>query len=191
MIAAPPGTNFQATLEGADPGHVGDVGVEILDASQNSAVARTTGGIVEPRSGVYVASLIAPWDAGSYTLIWDTGGTNPEYGTEQLVVLDLVSSATVLSAVSQIFEPPGVALRTFFGFAGVFPPGTVVSAYPPSSAPLNPGASGPASGPTGPADDSATVTAAGSVTFHTIKEGTDYFIGAQVGGVWHYMHVIA
>jgi hypothetical protein len=89
MIYTRPGDAIEPTLEGAPAGLEGTIGVRIIDAPTDAElVARTTVGIVErpAGSGIYTATLTAPADAGSYLVVWDTGGAAPTFAAEELVV---------------------------------------------------------------------------------------------------------
>lgn len=89
MIYAIPGSTFTAVLEGAATGLVGTVGVRIENPDGSNNTARTTSGIVELEagSGAYAASgLVAPDTAGTYIVIWDTGGGSPSWASEELTV---------------------------------------------------------------------------------------------------------
>lgn len=88
MIYARTAATFTATLEGAPTGLTGTLGVRIENTDGTTAVARHTTGITELQagSGVYAALLTAPDDAGSYVVLWDTGGDQPTYASEDLTV---------------------------------------------------------------------------------------------------------
>lgn len=96
MIYARPNEPFDAVLEGAPTGLAGTptLGVRITRPSTATTVlARQTTRIGETPagSGVYVAALTAPRDAGDYLVLWDTipGGAplNPDHSfTEELTV---------------------------------------------------------------------------------------------------------
>lgn len=78
---------FEATADGAPSGLVGTIGVQITDGAVVVS-PRTTSGIVElpANSGVYVATLTAPSDAGDYDVVFDTGGESPVFASEDLIV---------------------------------------------------------------------------------------------------------
>jgi hypothetical protein len=89
MIYAAPGATFEASAEGAPTGLVGTIGVQIIDTPGGPVVlARTTAGIAEnpAGSGIYSVELVAPDDAGTYTVVWDTGGASPIYRSDTLEV---------------------------------------------------------------------------------------------------------
>lgn len=82
------GTTFPAVLDGAPTGQAGTIGVQIVTAVGGTVtVPRTTSGITEAPagSGIYTVTLTAP-AAGSYEVLWDTGGGTPTYAVEELLV---------------------------------------------------------------------------------------------------------
>lgn len=84
-----PGETFDATAQDAPTGLAGTIGVQVLDTPGNNVVTpRTTAGISEapPGSGIYSITLTAPTEAGSYLVVWDTGGATPAYTSEELTV---------------------------------------------------------------------------------------------------------
>jgi hypothetical protein len=89
MIYAAPGQTFTAISERATTGLTGTIGVRIERTDGTNHTPRTTAGIVEvePNSGVYAKSnLVAPSTAGTYLVMWDTGGGSPQFATEELTV---------------------------------------------------------------------------------------------------------
>jgi hypothetical protein len=88
-IYAPPATTIEAALTGASTGLVGTLGIRILDTPSGvTFLARTTAGIVEnpAGSGIYEWSGTGPSTAGTYSVVWDTGGATPVFTQEDLVV---------------------------------------------------------------------------------------------------------
>jgi hypothetical protein len=80
MIEARPGETFTASAGDAPTGLVGTIGVRIENSDGTNHTPRTTAGIVElePGSGAYVKTgLVAPTEAGTYQILWDTGGVSP------------------------------------------------------------------------------------------------------------------
>lgn len=104
-IWAAPGTSFEATSSNTTTGLTGTLGVRIMDGQGATTTARVTTGIVETpaSSGIYTATITAPSTAGSYTVVWDTGGGTPLFAVEDLQV-----TSTAPAAVS----PSGVDLTT-------------------------------------------------------------------------------
>ncbi|MCU1500582.1 MAG: hypothetical protein JWM47_4535 [Acidimicrobiales bacterium] len=92
MISVQASETFQATLDGAPTGLVGTLGVRIEDADATILIARATTGIVEVTagSGIYLATVTAPGvpspEDAPYVVLWDTGGDDPIYAEESLVV---------------------------------------------------------------------------------------------------------
>lgn len=117
MIYSPPNTSFEAIVEGFASGLVGTVGVRVRDNQGADTIARTTAGIAEDiaGSGIYRVTLTAPNTAGQYTVVWDTGGSNPRYATEELTISTSVfpsgvptgSDLCALSDVRTALELPG------------------------------------------------------------------------------------
>lgn len=87
-IYAAPGTTFEATSSNVTTGLTGTLGVRIMDGQGNTTTARTTDDIIETPagSGIYTATLTAPETAGTYTVVWDTGGSEPRWAVEDLQV---------------------------------------------------------------------------------------------------------
>jgi hypothetical protein len=87
-VVAASGTVFEATVTDAPPNMVGEIGVQIQDGQGVATVPRTTDGIVESpaASGFYTATLTAPIEVGQYLIVWDTGGPEPEFAVEDLLV---------------------------------------------------------------------------------------------------------
>lgn len=134
------------------------------DTGLSVVIGPITTGITNTGTQRYKATLSIPVSvaAGDYEVQWDDG-SGAWAAKEDLTV------GPSLTDISP----------TLTDLGRKFPGGTVVSAYGPSAAPI--GGSG---GPTGTATDTATVTAAGTVTFADLRRGIEYFIGAQVSGVW-------
>lgn len=89
MLYARPAQSFDITLSGAPTGLTGTLGVRVIDQPAGTTiVARTTAGISEQPagSGIYSATLTAPSTAGTYLVVWDTGGVTPVYASEELQV---------------------------------------------------------------------------------------------------------
>lgn len=88
MIRATPGQSIESTTTGAPTGLVGTIGVRIVDGVGGTTLARSTSGIVESpaSSGIYTATLTAPTTAGTYVIVWDTGGGTPEWAADDLLV---------------------------------------------------------------------------------------------------------
>lgn len=89
MIYAYPGSAFTAIGEGFATGLAGTIGVRIENADGTNHTARTTAGIVEleAASGAYAkTNLVAPTTAGTYIVLWDSGGATPSFASEELVV---------------------------------------------------------------------------------------------------------
>jgi hypothetical protein len=88
MIYANPADMFTAVLEGATSG-LTTIGVRIENGDGSNHTPRTTVGVVEleASSGTYVKDdLAAPSSQGTYIILWDTGGANPEFASEELRV---------------------------------------------------------------------------------------------------------
>jgi hypothetical protein len=99
MIYARPADTFDATTNGAPTGLTGTLGVRVIDQPAGATMlARTTAGISEqpPGSGIYSVTLIAPAIAGSYLVVWDTGGATPVYASEELQVAGVTVADVVL-----------------------------------------------------------------------------------------------
>lgn len=99
MIYARPSQSFDSTTQNAPTGLVGTIGVRIIDQPAGTTVtARTTTGIAEQPagSGIYSATLTAPATAGTYLVVWDTGGGSPRFASEELVVTGVLPSDVVL-----------------------------------------------------------------------------------------------
>jgi hypothetical protein len=100
MIYARPADTFDATTNGAPTGLTGTLGVRVIDQPAGATMlARTTAGISEqpPGSGIYSVTLIAPAIAGSYLVVWDTGGATPVYALEELQVAGVLPADVVIS----------------------------------------------------------------------------------------------
>ena len=93
-IYAAPGSTFEAYTSSTTTGLVGTMGVRIVDGQGNTTLARQTTGIIEhpAGSGLYAVTLTAPTTAGTYAVVWDTGGASPTWAEEDLWV---TSSAVV------------------------------------------------------------------------------------------------
>jgi hypothetical protein len=81
------GAGFEATTDGAPPGLVGTIGVRIR-RDETTVVSRTTAGITEDpgEPGRYIASLTAPSIIDRYSVVFDTGGPDPVFAEEELIV---------------------------------------------------------------------------------------------------------
>jgi hypothetical protein len=89
-IYAKPGTSFTAVVEGMSTGLVGVLGVRIEAGDGSNVSPRTVAGIVEvePGSGTYVTDdLVAPAEDGTYLVMWDSGGPEPVFASEDLIVV--------------------------------------------------------------------------------------------------------
>lgn len=113
MIYALPGQTFEATLDGADSGLVGTLGVRIIDTPTGTTVrARTTAGIVEApaASGLYAVALVASDDddvqlpAGGYSLVWDNGADPPDYYRDELIITSSLSVGPVVGVTPTIAD---------------------------------------------------------------------------------------
>jgi hypothetical protein len=112
MIYAQADTEFEATTDPVPSGLVGTIGVQITDTPTGTVVTpRITSGIIESPagSGLYAITLTAPSTAGTYSIIWDTGGSTPKYGREDLVVTTGFPSAVVPSGPHYASEADVVA----------------------------------------------------------------------------------
>lgn len=80
-------------------GLTGTVGVAIHDSSNNVILARTTSGITEDPtgSGAYNSLFSAIATTGYYRIIWDTGGSNPVYAIEDLVIAGTTPEGVVVT----------------------------------------------------------------------------------------------
>lgn len=99
ILIALPGATFEASIDNAPPGLVGQIGVRVISGEGLDAVARRTTGIVETPagSGVYVATLTAPAVADSYLIVWDTGEmpVPAAWASEELLISNTVLRSTV------------------------------------------------------------------------------------------------
>lgn len=103
-----PGETFEAVADNAPTGLVGTIGVRIIDTPGTTVITpRTTAGITEvpAGSGFYSASLTAPSDKGTYSVVWDTGGATPQYAREELRV---VSNPPTIPSPSGYCSPDDV-----------------------------------------------------------------------------------
>lgn len=88
-VTATVGQPFISIAEGATPGLVGTIGVQLLDIYGNVVISRTTAGISELAPGVYEWQCAsAPQYAGQYTILWDDGSDH--FATDDLEVSPLV-----------------------------------------------------------------------------------------------------
>lgn len=96
MIYARPEAEFTATVENVPASAADTLGVRIENTDGTTETARTTTGIVEVQadSGIYVATLTAPEDSGSYLILWDTGEDPPVYTQEALTVSSVLTLGT-------------------------------------------------------------------------------------------------
>lgn len=69
----PPGISFEAVAQWEIPGLVGTLGVTVFDGIGGTTIPRTTSGIVEVDTGVYVATITAPTTVGDYSIVFDDG----------------------------------------------------------------------------------------------------------------------
>jgi hypothetical protein len=141
----------------------------VVDADTGASVVigPITTGITNTGTQRYKATLSVPDSTavGDYEVQWDDG-SGAWTAIEDLVV----------------FLPSTDVAPTLTDLSRKFPGGTVVGAYPgPAGPPHAEGA------PIGPAEETATVSSAGTVTFAALRAGVDYFIGAQVSGEWRWV----
>jgi hypothetical protein len=103
-LTAVAGRPFEATVTDAPSGLVGVLGVAITDGDGGQPLPRTTEGIVESPSGsgVYTASLTAPDEPGDYVIVWDTGGSEPEFTVDDLLVLAAPASGDRYASVEDV-----------------------------------------------------------------------------------------
>jgi hypothetical protein len=130
VIEASASSPFEATLEGAPAGLIGTIAVRVTDpGTQTTVVARSSDGIVEypAGSGVYAATIVAPEQPGSYTVLWDLGEPLAPGGvfTEDLRVYAGAPPAPAPAGLLASVEDVELYLRTT---------GTVSA-----GAPINPG----------------------------------------------------
>lgn len=115
MIYAQPGTTFEATTQNAPTGLTGTIGVRIIDQPAGTAmVARTTAGISEqpPGSGIYSTTLTAPDAAGTYLVVWDTGGATPAFASEGLQVAASITAVPVPADIRPTVAEVSILERT-------------------------------------------------------------------------------
>lgn len=104
MIYTSTYSTFNANAVFPTSGLVSTIGVQILNDSGATVMARTTSGITErpTGSGIYFASinlatLPAAPNAGHYHLVWDNGSLTPgNCTTEDLVLFGVTTFATAL-----------------------------------------------------------------------------------------------
>lgn len=97
MIYATPSASIEAYAGPVASGLVGSIGVRIMDGAGGTALARTTAGIVETPagSGIYAATLTAPATAGTYAVVWDTGGGSPVFSAPEELVVNALGAGPV------------------------------------------------------------------------------------------------
>lgn len=90
MIFAQVGHTYEAMVEGMPTGLEGIIGIRVIDPTDDSTVlARTIAGISElvDGSGVYARDdMPEPAESGRFAVIWDSGGDDPIFASEELVV---------------------------------------------------------------------------------------------------------
>jgi len=88
MIYSQPSATVETVSDGFPTGLTGTIGYRLRDNQGADTIARTTAGITEDiaGSGIYRATFTAPATAGQYTIVWDSGGANPTYAPDDLVV---------------------------------------------------------------------------------------------------------
>jgi hypothetical protein len=113
-IWSAPDTPFIASAQDGPPNLVGTIGVQVINPiTQGVVIVRHTTGIVEdpPGSGVYYDSdppMTAPSDALTYSVQWDTGGMDPAFAIEDLIVTFTAPILTLKPIVAQVRMLPGV-----------------------------------------------------------------------------------
>lgn len=80
-----PSQQFEAVAQGFTTGLTGTIGVRIDDGAGANTTARSTASITEypSGSGIYMKTLTAPANEGTYNVVWDDGSV---YAVEQMVV---------------------------------------------------------------------------------------------------------
>lgn len=89
-IYAKPNEEVESVLEGANPGLVGTVGVQVINTATEVVVgARTTAGIKElpANSGAYYTKIKTPGTSGTYSISWDTGVVGPLTAAADILVV--------------------------------------------------------------------------------------------------------
>lgn len=83
-----PAATFEATFDQLETGLVGVAGWRINDGQGATVTTRSTTGVIEDPagSGSYNITGVAPSVAGSYNVVFDTGGDDPLYLNELLTV---------------------------------------------------------------------------------------------------------
>jgi hypothetical protein len=106
MLGAVVDQAFTAYTEEGVTGLVGTIGLTIQDEQGNVVAPRTVNGIAETPagSGVYAYTGVAPLVEGSYLLVWDTGGGNPQYFREFLQVAAIVSEDDSLETTADLTD---------------------------------------------------------------------------------------
>jgi hypothetical protein len=106
MIQVLPGTSYEATLSGAPPDLVGVIGVQLVDGEGTVVEARSTAGIVEspPDSGVYTVTRNAPAAGGTFLVTWDTGGADPVFTVEELLVTGSIGTVPSVDEVALLLR---------------------------------------------------------------------------------------
>lgn len=117
MIYAAPGATFLARIDGFPSGLAGTVGVQILNATGDVTLARTTADISESPagSGSYLAELVAPTKLGQYSVFWDQGTISPTTTTSESLT---VTSNTVVPVSSGTDYITLSALKASLNLAG-------------------------------------------------------------------------
>lgn len=106
-MRAIPDQVVEATFQAGMSGLEGVVAYRIdTPPSGPLVVERTTDGVVErpTGSGIYSASFTAPAEAGQYLIVWDTGGENAQFASEDLVVDPIPESALGAGIIPTVEE---------------------------------------------------------------------------------------
>lgn len=85
MRPQPPNSTFTSWAVGP-AGLVGSIGWSLEETDGDVVIARSTAGIVETNPGRYVATRTTPSTEGEYTIVWDTGGSVPQYAYDDLEI---------------------------------------------------------------------------------------------------------
>lgn len=113
-IWSAPNTPFVASAQDGPPNLVGTIGVRLINPETSGVVIprHTTGIDEDPAgSGVYYNAsppMTAPADAQTYSVQWDTGGNDPAFAIEDLIVTFTDPIVTLKPIVGQIRMLPGV-----------------------------------------------------------------------------------
>jgi hypothetical protein len=79
------------------------VGVKTEDRDGNTIHARMTDNIVETEPGVYLKNDMPVFiDPGFYLAIWDTGGVEPEFTVEEVVVYSAVIQEGIIPSIDRV-----------------------------------------------------------------------------------------